>query len=219
MGDHKKPNPLRYVVKKRNRYVWRPKGGTDRMRALGFRQVTLGKELTPPVIARAAEINAEWDQLRRQFPSAVGCASSSKPMSAYPPGTIGYAFNQALKLRALLRAQAGREWDKDQQKRDDWMRALRRIQAVELDRCRPAEVPTSFFLAEDKNGNPVGFLADLEREVSATERQRVLKVWRAAWNLMASNLDILGTGAVDRARSDRRTPLPPSAEAHRNLAL
>ena len=47
-----------------------------------------------------------------------------------------------------------------------------------------------------KGGKAVGFIPDLEREVSATERHRVIKIWRALWGLMSSNLDILGTGRL-----------------------
>jgi hypothetical protein len=212
MIEPSKPNPLRYVVKKRRQYIWRPKGGTKRMRALGFRPVNLGTELTPAAIAKTAEINAEWDRLRREFPSGAHGEAPAPAGPTYPRGTVGYAMEQVMELRAAKREQAGKTWDRDQEKRDDWARALKRFKAVGLDCCRPAEVPTSFFLGR-KNGKVVGFIADLERDVSPTERHRVIKTWRALWNLMTSNLDILGTGKLLTA-PDPTAPLdnpPPAA--------
>jgi hypothetical protein len=210
----KQPNPLRYVVKKRGQFVWRPKGGTDRMRALGFRQVALGPQLTPAAIAKAAEINGEWDRLRRGFPRPAQFEPQPQK-SGYAPGTLGYAFEKAMELRAALRAKDGKSWDKDQQKRDDWPRAFNRFKAAGLDQVEPAAFPTSLFLSI-RNGKAVGFFPDLEREVSVSERHRVIKTWRSLWKLMASNLDILGTGRLLSA-PDPTIKLPNTPPARRSV--
>ena len=108
-----KPGPLRYVVKKRRQFWWRPKGGTDRMRAPGLRPVKLGPELTPAAIAQAAALNAEWDRLRREFPKSANLAPLVKA-STYRPGSIGFAMEKVLELRVVKREQAGKTWDKAQ---------------------------------------------------------------------------------------------------------
>jgi hypothetical protein len=50
------------------RWRWRP---TRAMRALGFRLVTFGRELTPADKARAIALNDEWDKVRRGIAPAA----------------------------------------------------------------------------------------------------------------------------------------------------
>jgi hypothetical protein len=184
---------LRYVSFIKYRWRWRPKGGTKRMRALGFRITTLGKELDAAALAKAKALNDDWDRLRVQ--PIVPIEMKWYGDANYPPGTIGYAFDQAIKLRARLRKNVGKTWEKDQEKRDDWARALKRFEQFELADCDPATLEPKAFLQDDGMGGVKGLIPDLEA-VSPTERHRVIKTWRALCKLMAKNKDILGAGQL-----------------------
>ncbi|MCP4560759.1 MAG: hypothetical protein GY873_41025 [Bosea sp.] len=158
---------------------WRYKPSKD-MKPHGFRFTTLSAGV---VIAgknypsaqdktRAIGWNAEWDQIR--------CGeTTSRPR--WPTGSVGEAYDRALRLRAATRVTKGQRQTKDQESRDDWLRAWKWLEPVFGD-VDPATIETEHFLRlEPVSGLAKGLIPKIEAAVSATERHRVIKVWRALW--------------------------------------
>jgi len=166
---------IRYLRFLNGQWRWRPEAY---MRAYGFKLTTLGPEKTASVIARAAALNEEWDRVKR------GAALAAQSIAIkYPPGTIGDGYTRAMESRAADRAEAGKPQTKDQEKRDDWKRAWKHLERWAL--YDPTTIQPEHFLAIDPvTGQTVGLIADLNR-VSAGERHRTIKVWRALWKRMA----------------------------------
>lgn len=53
--------------------------------------------------------------------------------------------------------------------------------------CDPTTIqPEHFLRLDERTGELLGLLPRIEREVSVTERHRVVKVWRALWEKMAA---------------------------------
>jgi hypothetical protein len=151
---------IRYLLFVCGRWRWRP---TKDMRALGFRLVTFGRELTPADKARAIALNDDWDKVRRGVAPAPG--------KVYPAGSVGHGYKRVLKIRAMERAAKGVVWTKEQAKRDDWPRAWRWIEPVFGD-CDPKTVDPERLLE---------LRTKVVERISATEGHRVIKVWRAMW--------------------------------------
>ena len=168
---------IRYLVFVNNRWRWRP---TRAMRAKGFRIQTLGPELTLAVKTRAIALNDEWDCVRR------GAAAQASGEKAYPIGSVGEGYQRALKLRAAERASKNQIQSREQEKRDDWIRAWKWIGPVFGDVDPRTVQPEHFIAIDSKTGNATGLVPKIERSVSATERHRTIKVWRALWKKMAT---------------------------------
>jgi hypothetical protein len=164
---------IRYLYFHFGRWVWRP---TRRMRAEGFRRVCLGPGLVvdgehvpaPTDVARAIELNAEWDRHRRGLPP-VG------PRLGYPTGSIGDGYHRAMVMPEKERQAKGIVWTREHHSRDDWPRAWRRIEHI-LGDCDPRSVMPEMLLE---------LRADIAQQISESEAHRTIKVWRALWAKMA----------------------------------
>jgi len=150
----------RYLVKIKGRFFWRP---TPRMKDCGFADHPLGADEVKAK-QRAIELNAEWDKARR---SEVG----SPRIMIYPRGSLGEAYNRALKMREAERQAKGIVWTNEQHSRDDWPRAWKWIGPVfgDLD---PNRVRAEDLLA---------LAQKVAQRISDSERFRIIKVWRALW--------------------------------------
>lgn len=179
---------VRYFLYINGRWRWRP---TKSMRGKGFRLITMGKggpgrdpngnpSASPADRARAVRLNGEWDEVRRGV-RTVPPAN----VSPYPAGSVGWAYERAIALRAAERSAAGKVQTREQAKRDDWPRAWKWLGPVFGD-VDPRTIQPEDFLAIDHNGAAAGLLPIIERTVSVTERHRVVKVWRALWGKMAT---------------------------------
>jgi hypothetical protein len=164
---------LRYFLFLHGRWVWRP---TKLMRAAGFGRVRLGPGLlvdgrnvpSPADVARAAELNQQWDRHRRGLPPLT-------PRLGYPPGSIGEGYHRAMQLREKERAEKGIVWTTEHRSRDDWPRAWRRLEPL-LGDCDPKTVTPEMMLE---------LRSDTAEQVSESEAHRLIKVWRALWQKMA----------------------------------
>jgi hypothetical protein len=177
---------IRHFLYLNGRWRWRP---TKKMRAAGFYLVNLGHggpgldaqgrlAPSPTDMARAIELNAEWDKVRK------GVVPTPKPF--YPVGSVGDGYQRAVRLREAERKAKGITWTADQEKRDDWPRAWRWIEPVFGDVDPKTVRPEHFLTIDDKTGKAIGFIPLLEAKTSPTERHRVVKVWRALWKKMAA---------------------------------
>lgn len=173
---------IRYFLFLKRRWRWRP---TKAMRAKGFRLITFGAEATPQDRARAIALNDQWDKVRRGVTDSTEPDVPSLVEAVYPEGSIGRGYQRAMKLRAAERITAGKTWSKDQQKRDDWPRAFKWIKKFGLDLCDPRTVMPEHFLSTNDAGEARGFLPEIEKAVSTTERHRFVKIWRALWKKMS----------------------------------
>lgn len=221
---------IRYLVYVNGRWRWRP---TKQMRDRGFGLVNLGAG-GPEVDSdghprastedkqRAVNLNAEWDAVRLGLP-----ASQPRPfVKTYPPRSVGDGYLRAMAIRKAARQTAKIVWTPEQEKRDDWPRAWRWIEPVFGD-CDPATIEPEHFLKIDHaTGEVSGLVAKIEREVSVTERHRVIKVWRALWVKMDSMgycggrkdpaLSFVDAGArAARTYGHRRAGTPTPSLAHR----
>src|ERR1700738_2087856 len=177
---------IRHFLYLNGRWRWRP---TRKMRAAGFRLTNLGRggpELdaqgcplpSPADMARAVELNAEWDKVR------TGVVTS--PKTIYPAGSVGDGYHRAVRLREAERKAKGIIWTVEQEKRDDWPRAWRWLDPVFGDVDPGTVQPEHFLTIDDKTGKAKGLIPLLEGQTSPTERHRVIKVWRALWKNMAA---------------------------------
>ena len=173
MGDS-----IRYFLFLNGRWRWRP---TRAMRARGFKLVTFGREATAADKARAIALNEEWDRVRR---SATN--DEAGPVErVYPVGSFGDGYQRAMNLRAAERKAKGKDQSKEQEKRDDWPRAWKWLEIFA--ECDPRTIQPEHFLAIDpKTGQATGLVPEIEAKVSATERHRTIKIFRAAWKKMAT---------------------------------
>ncbi|XIA63230.1 hypothetical protein ACFIOY_29045 [Bradyrhizobium sp. TZ2] len=88
-------------------------------------------------------------------------------------------------LRKAARAAKGVIWTLEQEKRDSWPRAWKRLEPLFAD-CDPRTIEPEHFLRIDAvTGETKGLVPEVERAVSITERHMVIKVWRALWKKMA----------------------------------
>lgn len=133
---------------------------------------------SPSDMARAVELNAEWDKVR------AGIVTS--PKTIYPAGSVGDGYHRAVRLREAERKAKGIIWTVEQEKRDDWPRAWRWLDPVFGDVDPGTVQPEHFLTIDDKTGKAKGLIPLLEGQTSPTERHRVIKVWRALWKKMAA---------------------------------
>lgn len=159
-----------YVVVKGYGY-WRPKAN---MKALGFQRVTCGRD-GPDAWKIAEGWNRKWQAVRNgteQPPSAVVGQKIDRELAEdayhYPRGSFGAGFREYRKTD---------EWkNKAPATRDDWWRAWKRIKPVFGDK-KPRHV-TLLQLSKFRTGIKDG--------VSQREAHRVIKIWRALWQVMAA---------------------------------
>lgn len=160
------------------------------MRAKGFRLISMGEggpgtdaagnpEASAEDKAHAVALNAEWDAVRR------GLALPARPEKTYPPGSVGWAYTRAVELRAAEWLAKGKVQTRREKNRDDWPRAWRWLEPIFGD-VDPKTVTPEHFIAIGRDGQPAGLVAIIERAVSIGERHRVIKVWRALWQKMAT---------------------------------
>ncbi|MGY4294591.1 hypothetical protein ACVWXN_002686 [Bradyrhizobium sp. i1.4.4] len=180
---------IRYFLYLEGRWRWRP---TKRMRDCGLTIVAMGKggpgldaDGNPAASVadkrRAIELNSEWDQVR-----AGGTPRGRLFRPQFAPGSVGDGYYRALDMREAERKARGITWTKEQHSRDDWPRAWKWI-GPEFGDCDPTTVqPEHFLRLDERTGELLGLLPRIEREVSVTERHRVVKVWRALWVKMAA---------------------------------
>lgn len=174
---------IRHLIFMRNRWRYKP---SHLMVPHGFKFLTFGPGIivgnrnmpSPEDQQRAIELNAEWDRIR------LGLAEAAQPK--YPPGSVGEAYLRVIGLRTAERAKAGVTQNKDQETRDDWPRAWRWIEPI-FGVSDPKDIDPEHFLAFDEaTKQATGLVAELEAQVSVSERHRVIKVWRALWKKMAA---------------------------------
>jgi hypothetical protein len=181
---------IRYLVFSKGRWRWQP---TAAMREHGFKTIKLSKGGPSfgangyPVASivdknRAVSLNAEWDAARLGLPVEKPAGASTK----YPTGSVGDGYHRAMALRKAARVTAGKVWTVEQEKRDDWPRAWRWLEP-EFGDCDPRTIEPEHFLSiNERTGEAKGLAAKVEREVSVTERHRVIKVWRSLWKRMSA---------------------------------
>lgn len=145
-----------YVIKKGKYGYWQP---TKAMRDLGFRPVRCGLD-GPQAWAVAAQWNERWQRFRQ------GRAQDAPP--AWPQGSIGEAFDRYRKTDEWLVAKKPRT-------REEWERAWARISPVFGDLP-----PTSMEITLETLSL---FRSTIRETVSPREAWRVIKVWRALWNV------------------------------------
>ncbi len=148
-----------YVVKKGRYGYWQP---TRAMREQGFLPVRCGVD-GPAAWTVAAEWNERWQRHRQ------GRAQDLPPR--WPVGSIGEAFDRYRKTDEWLVAKKPRT-------REEWERAWARISPVFGD-----QAPTSREITLEALSI---FRRNIRETVSPREAWRVIKVWRALWNVCAA---------------------------------
>lgn len=144
-----------YVVKKGKYGYWQP---TKPMRAAGFAAVRCGID-GPQAWAVAADWNERWQRHRS------GKAQDAAP--EFPAGSLGEAFN---------RYRATEEWTvKKPRTREEWERAWARIKPIFGDLA-----PTDPEVSLESLSR---FRQWVANTVSLREAHRVIKIWRALWNV------------------------------------
>jgi hypothetical protein len=140
---------IRHVLFLKNAWRWRP---TAKMRAKGFKMITLGPVLDATARARALAAKKQWDHLRR------GIDATGEPIKMYPHGSVGEGYQRALKLRDAERVAKGKTQTKEQENRDDWPRAWKWLEPMFAD-LDPKTIPPEFFLSVDPStGKPKGLV-------------------------------------------------------------
>jgi len=144
-----------YVVKKGKYGYWQP---TKAMRKAGFAAVRCGVD-GPAAWAVAAEWNERWQRHR------AGKAQDARP--EFPPGSFGDAFDRYRKTE---------EWTaKKPRTREEWERAWARIKPVFGD-LPPSDPEISLETLSR-------FRQMVANTISTREAHRVVKIWRALWNV------------------------------------
>lgn len=148
-----------YVVKKGRYGYWQP---TKEMKAQGFGPVRCGID-GPSAWAVATEWNERWQRHRH-------ARNQDVPLRA-APGSIAEAFE---------RYKATDEWliEKKPRTREEWERAWARIDPVFGDLS-----PTSPEITLETLSI---FRRNIKDTVSPREAWRVIKIWRALWNVSAA---------------------------------
>jgi hypothetical protein len=141
---------------KNGKGFWEPK---TYMRAAGMVAVPCGPD-GPEAWAKAAALTREWEERKK----------SARPDPGAMParGSLEEAFQ---------RYRATPEWDKKAPRtREEWERAWVRIGPV-FGKADPKIITLSLMSL---------FRAKIERDVSAREAHRCIKIWRALWRIAAA---------------------------------
>lgn len=145
-----------YVIKKGKYGYWQP---TKAMKDHGFKPVRCGID-GPEAWAVATDWNERWQRVRQ------GRAQDDQPRS--PPGSIAEAFDRYRKTDEWLVAKKPRT-------REEWERSWARIEPVFGDLP-----PTSNEITLETLSI---FRRNIKETVSDREAWRVIKTWRALWNV------------------------------------
>lgn len=148
---------IRHYVVKNGRGFWQP---TKKMRKLGFASMICGPD-GPKAWQFAEQMNAAWDKARQ--------GAESPREKQWPVGSVGHAFDRYRRMD---------EWAKKAvTTRQEWEeRAWPWISSVFGD-VDPATIS-----AED-----VELLRKtVVKKISEREAHRVIKIWRALWQVMAA---------------------------------
>jgi hypothetical protein len=148
-----------YVVKKGKYGYWQP---TKAMRDHGFLPVRCGID-GPDAWAVAASWNERWQRFRQ------GRLQDALPR--WPKGSIGEAFERYRKTDEWLIAKKPRT-------REEWERAWSRIEPV-FGKSSPLDYDISLESLSI-------FRRNVSAKVSPREAWRVIKIWRALWNVCAA---------------------------------
>lgn len=148
-----------YVVKKGKYGYWQP---TKAMKAAGFKPVRCGVD-GPEAWQVAAQWNERWQRHRQ--------GRQQDAVALWPPKSIG---------EALERYKRTDEWGvaKKPRTREEWERAWERIKPVFGDLS-----PTSPEITLESLSR---FRSFISKTVSPREAWRVIKIWRALWNVCAA---------------------------------
>jgi hypothetical protein len=157
-----------------NRGFWKPNA---RQRAAGFPNTPCGPD-GPNAWALAEEMNAKWQAYLQgdlPAPALAGTKCEFTPEEAddlipYRKGSLGFGFQQYRKTSVW-------EQDKKPRTREDWMRAWKHIAPV-FGHKDPRTVTLSMMAA---------FRDAVRDQYSVREAHRVIKIWRALWNVNALN--------------------------------
>lgn len=173
---------IRHLIFMKKRWRYKP---SALMKPHGFKFTTLSKGVviagknypSTEDKARAIGLNEEWDRIR---------SGETISKARWPVGSVGEAYERALKLRDAALGAKGLKRNKDQESRDDWPRAWKWLGPAFGD-VNPTTIQPEHFLRLDAaGGKPKGLIAKIEQKISVTERHRVIKVWRALWVKMAA---------------------------------
>jgi hypothetical protein len=112
----------------------------------------------------------------------------------------------------------GKLQTKEQESRDDWPRAWKWISRFAD--CDPSTIIPDHFLRNDPiTGEVKGLMIEIEREISSTERHRVIKVWRTFFKQMAAH-KFLPPGSTDPSKAIKNSaPDPRQATWERREVL
>lgn len=146
-----------YVVKKGKYGYWQP---TKAMRAAGFSSIRCGID-GPQAWAVADKWNERWQRHR------AGKMQDAPP--EFPPGSFGDGFQRYRKTEEWLA--------KKPRTREEWERAWARIKPVFGD-LAPTDPAVSLEILSL-------FRKGIAESVSTREAHRVIKIWRALWNVLA----------------------------------
>jgi len=147
-----------YIVKKGKYGYWQP---TKAMRAAGFKAVRCG--IDGPV---AWNVASQWNERWQRHRQGRAQDQSLK----WPVGSIGEAFDRLKKTDVWT--------TKKPRTREEWERAWSRISPVFGDLP-----PTSPEISLESLSR---FRSLIANTVSSREAWRVIKIWRALWNVCAS---------------------------------
>src|SRR6267143_954350 len=121
-------------------------------------------------------------------------------------------------LRKAERLSKGVVWTNEQESRDDWPRAWKWLEP-EFGDCDPKTIVPENFLRIDRRGELRGLIPTIEKAVSATERHRTIKVWRALWLKMRA-MGYVGSESGDPSKSiANKAPDPRQAIWQRREVL
>jgi hypothetical protein len=205
---------IRYFIYLCGRWRWRP---TKAMRAMGFGLVTMGRggpgkdedgnpEASLADKNRALALNAEWDRVR----FGGDPKQTRTTLKVYPAGSVGDGYQRAMALRKAERLSKGISWTNEQEGRDDWPRAWKWLEP-EFGDCDPKTIVPEHFLRIDRHGELLGLVPTIEKAVSATERHRTIKVWRALWLKMKA-MGYVGENTSDPGKSFANSAPDPRQE-------
>ena len=158
----------------RSRGFWCPNA---EMRKAGFKSTPCGAD-GPAAWTVAEEMNAKWLAVKRgevPAPALVGTDRKLTPEQAddlipYRRGSLGAGFQ-------AYRATSVWSHDKKERTREDWMRAWKHIAPV-FGHKDPRTITLSMIAA---------FRDAVRDRYGVREADRVIKIWRALWNVNALN--------------------------------
>jgi hypothetical protein len=145
-----------YYVVKHGKGYWQP---TKSMRAMGFQSRGLGQD-GPAAWAEAWRLCEDWQRVRKGL--------AEPPARSYPVHSIGWAWERFRRTETWAK--------KAPRTREDWDRGWRWIEPVFGD-----VLPSTVEIEDIEALRSI-----VAQKVSPGEAYRVIKIWRAFWQKMAS---------------------------------